>query len=101
MTLNRLAILAIQQLKDRPTVRALLEEAWQMAESSHDQKALAETAWNLAQITGMMWEDLTSALRHAHPALSLAPTGDAPELAGRSLVNLSAIHTFNGDVYGT
>jgi signal transduction histidine kinase len=63
LTYNRLAILAIQQAQDRPTVRALLEDAWQMAQSSSDQRALAETAWNLAQITGMMWEeDLTRAL---------------------------------------
>src|SRR6266566_3070790 len=31
MTLNRLAILAVQQSHDRPRVRALLDEAWQMA----------------------------------------------------------------------
>ncbi len=97
MTLNRLAILAIQQLKDRPTVRALLEEAWQMAESSHDQKALAETAWNLAQITGMMWEDLTSALRHGQQALSLARTGHDQELEGRCLYTLGVIHLIRGD----
>jgi K+-sensing histidine kinase KdpD len=60
LTYNRLAI---QQAQDKPTVRALLEDAWQMAQSSSDQRALAETAWNLAQITGMMWEeDLTRAL---------------------------------------
>src|SRR3989440_1140780 len=44
LTYNRLAILALQQAQDRPTVRALLDDAWQMAQSSHDQKALAETA---------------------------------------------------------
>ena len=31
MTLNRLAILALQQSNDKPKVQALLEEAWQMA----------------------------------------------------------------------
>ncbi|HEX6551547.1 MAG TPA: AAA family ATPase [Ktedonobacteraceae bacterium] len=97
MTYNRLAILAIQQLKDRPTVRALLEQAWQMAQSSHDQKALAETAWNLAQITGMMWEDLTSALRQGELALSLARTGHDQELEGRCLYTLGVIHLIRGD----
>ena len=48
MTLNRLAILAAQQSFDKPRVRALLEQAWQMAETSHDQRVLAETEWNQA-----------------------------------------------------
>src|SRR5258706_3770545 len=55
MTLNRLAILAVQQSYDRPKVRAFLEEAWPMAETSHDQRALAETEWNLAQILAILW----------------------------------------------
>src|SRR5439155_4525448 len=42
MTLNRLAILAVQQSHDKPQVRALLEEARSMAQSSSDQRALAE-----------------------------------------------------------
>ena len=51
MTLNRLAILAVQQSNDKPQVRALLEEAWQHGSEQSDQRALAETEWNLAQIT--------------------------------------------------
>jgi tetratricopeptide (TPR) repeat protein len=79
-------------------VRALLDDAWQMAESSHDQRALAETAWNLAQITGVMWEeDLTSALRHGQLALSLARTGHDQELEGRCLYSLGVIHLLVGD----
>ncbi len=97
MTLNRLAILAVQQLKDKPTVRALLDEAWQMAETSHDQKALAETAWNRAQITGITWEDLTSSLRHGQQALSLARTRHDQELEGRCLFTLGVIHLLRGD----
>ena len=54
MTLNRLAVLALQQSNDKPKVRALLEEAWHMAETGHDQRALAETEWNLALITAVM-----------------------------------------------
>src|SRR5207245_1826425 len=57
MTLNRLAILAVQQPHDKPQVQALLEQAWHMAQSSSDQKALAETEWNRAQIIGVVWED--------------------------------------------
>src|SRR6266568_8033727 len=72
MTLNRLAIMALQQSHDKPQVQALLEEALQMAQTSHDQKALAETEWNLAQITANMWDDPTSALPHGAQALSLA-----------------------------
>jgi DNA-binding SARP family transcriptional activator/tetratricopeptide (TPR) repeat protein len=72
MTLNRLAILAVQQSKDKPQVRALLEEARGMAQSSSDQRALAETEWNLAQITAVVWEDPKRALSHGQQALSLA-----------------------------
>jgi hypothetical protein len=64
LTLNRLAILELQQSHDKPQVQALLEEARQMAQSSSDQKALAETEWNLAQIAANMWEDPKSALPH-------------------------------------
>jgi len=97
LTSNRLAILAVQQAQDRPKVRALLDDAWQMAQSSHDQRALAETAWNQAQITGLVWEDLTSALQHGQLALSLARTGDDQELEARSLFTLGVIHLRAGD----
>ena len=97
LTYNRLAILAFHQGQDRPTVRALLEQAWQMAQTSHDQKALAETAWNQAQITIMLWEDLTSALRHGERALSLARTRHDQELEARCLYTLEVIHVLRGD----
>src|SRR5205085_3529379 len=72
MTLNRLAILAVQQSYDRPKVRAFLEEAWRMAETSHDQRALAETEWNLAQIHAVGWGDPTRAFPHGQQALEMA-----------------------------
>src|SRR5205807_708347 len=97
MTLNRLAILAIQQSSDKPTVRALLEEAWQMAEASHDQQVLAETAWNRAQITAIAWDDPTSALVQGERALSLARGIQDRELEARSLSSLGAIHLLRGD----
>src|SRR2546423_7027221 len=97
MTLNRLAILAIQQSTDKPTVRALLEEAWHRAQESHDQQALAETAWNLAQITTILWEDLAGALRHGQQALSLARARHDQELEGRCLFTPGGIHPFRGD----
>jgi DNA-binding SARP family transcriptional activator len=71
MTLNRLAILAVQQSFDKPKVRALLEEAWQMAQTSQDQRTLAETEWNLAAITAL-WEDAKSALSHGEHARELS-----------------------------
>ncbi len=48
MTLNRLAILAIQQSNGKPTVRALLDEAWHIAEGSHD----LLTAWRTCALPG-------------------------------------------------
>jgi DNA-binding SARP family transcriptional activator len=57
ITLNLLAILVLQQSYDKSKARALLDEAWRVAEASHDQHALAETEWNLAQITTIVWAD--------------------------------------------
>src|SRR5262252_2015352 len=45
-TLNRLAILAVQQAHEKPKARRYLEQALQIAELNQDQRALAETAWN-------------------------------------------------------
>ncbi len=97
LTLNRLAILAVQQSKDKPTVRALLEQAWQVAATSHDQTALAETEWNLAQIMAAVWGDPKRALPHAEQALSLARGIRDKELEARSLSSLGAIHLLGGD----
>ena len=97
MTLNRLAILAVQQSFDKPEVRALLEQAWQVAESSHDQQALAETAWNQAQIIGVVWDDPKRALPHGEQALSLARGIQDKELEARSLCLLGLIHIRGGD----
>ncbi len=96
MTLNRLAILAIQQSKDKSRVRALLEEARRMAEASQDQRVLAETEWNLAQTT-IVWDDPKRALPHAEQALSLARSIHDQELEARSLTCLGVIHLLGGD----
>ncbi len=97
MTLNRLAIVVVQQSKDRPKVQALLEEAWRMAEASHDQWALAETAWNQAQITSIVWYDPTRALPYGEQALELARGIHHKELEARSLSVLGLIHFRGGD----
>jgi len=97
LTYNRLALLALHQAQDRSQVRALLDEAWQMAQTSHDQKALAETALNLAQIAALLWEELTNALRQGELALSLARTGHDQELEARCLFTLGVIHLRRGD----
>jgi len=97
MTLNRLAILAAQHSFDKPRVQALLEQAYQMVETSHDQKALAETEWNQAQVTGIMWEEPTRALAHGEQALALARGIEDKELQARSLFTLGVIHLLRGD----
>jgi len=96
MTLNRLAILAVQQSKDRSQVQARLQQAWHMAQTSSDQRALAETAWNLAQITAIAWDDPKRALVHGERALSLARGLQDRELEARSLSSLRAIHILRG-----
>ena len=97
MTLNRMAILAVQQTFDKPKVQALLDEAWHMAQTSHDQRALAETEWNQAQITALVWQDPTSALPHLQRALALARSIHDKELEARSLSSLGLIHLRVGD----
>ncbi len=96
MTLNRLAILALQQSNDTTKARSLLDEAWQIAQSSHDQKALAETEWNLAQLT-TVWENSHNALPHSEHALELARGIQDQELEARSLSLLGLIHIHGGN----
>ena len=97
MTLNRLAIRAVQQAQDRPQVQALLEEAWQQAEISSDQRTLAETAWNRAQIIGFVWDEPKRALAPGEQVLQLAHAIADKELEARSLVSFGAIHLLGGD----
>jgi len=97
MTLNRLAILAVQQSHDKLQVRALLEEAWQMAQTSQDQRALVETEWNLSQITSLVWVDTKQALPRGQHALELARASNDQELEARSLSLLGWIHIRGGD----
>ena len=97
ITLNRLAILAVQQGKDRPQVQALLEEAWQQAEISADPCTLAETAWNRAQIIGSVWDEPERALAPAEQALQLARDIGDRELEARSLASFAAMHLLGGD----
>ena len=94
--INRLAILMVQQSKDRLKVQALLEDAWRMAETSRDQRALAETEWNRAQIIGIVWEDPKRALPYGQHALSLARGIQDKELEARSLSSLGWIHIRGG-----
>jgi DNA-binding SARP family transcriptional activator/predicted ATPase len=97
MTLNRLAILAVQQAKDKSEVQALLEAAWQQAQASADQRTLAETAFNRAQITGWVWEEPKRALAPGEQALELARAIADKELEARSLATLGGIHLLGGD----
>ena len=97
MALNRVAILAVQQSFDKPRARALLEQAWQIAITSHDQRVLAETEWNLAQIMAAVWGDPKRALPHGEHALSLARGIHDRELEARSLSLLGAVHLLGGD----
>ena len=97
MTLNRLAILAVQQGKDRPPVQALLEKAWHSAEISSDQRTLAETAWNQAQLISWVWNEPKRALAHGEQALKLAHQISNKELEARSLATLGGIHLLGGD----
>jgi DNA-binding SARP family transcriptional activator/tetratricopeptide (TPR) repeat protein len=100
-SLNHLAVLALQQSYDKPKARALLEEAWHIAETSQDQQALAETEWNLAQITALVWGDPKRTLPYVLHALSLARESRDQELEARSLCLLGWIHLLEGDFQET
>jgi predicted ATPase/DNA-binding SARP family transcriptional activator len=97
MTLNRLAILAVQQTRDRSEVQERLQQAWHMAQSSSDQRTLAETVWNRAQILGVVWDEPKRALAHGEQALSLARAIGDQELQARSLFLLGWLHLQRGD----
>jgi predicted ATPase/DNA-binding SARP family transcriptional activator len=97
MTLNRLAIWAVQHGRDKPQVQALLEEAWQIAEISSNQRARAETAWNWAQILSYVWDEPQRALALNEQALELARAIADKELEARSLAAFGAVHLLVGD----
>jgi predicted ATPase len=96
-TLNCLAILAVQQANDKPKARLYLEQALHIAEINQDQRARAETAWNLSLITAVMWESPAQALPYAQQALSLAQAVHDTELEARSLFALGWIHLLAAD----
>jgi DNA-binding SARP family transcriptional activator/transposase-like protein len=96
MTLNHLAILAVQQAKEQAEVHALLAEAWRMAQISQNPRVLAETAWNRLQILGLLWETPTLALAYGDP-VELARAIPDKELEAKSLSSLGTISLIKGD----
>lgn len=78
-------------------MQALLEQAWHLAQSSHEPRMLAETAWNRAQIIGLVWDDPKHALSESKQAVELARQREDKELQARSLSSLGWIHLRAGD----
>jgi tetratricopeptide (TPR) repeat protein len=87
--LNRLATLAAQAPADLATATTLLERALQVAETSGKTVALAETVWNLAQLSIYTWK-LGQALAHGTRALALAQELDRADLVARCLNVIAA-----------
>jgi DNA-binding SARP family transcriptional activator/tetratricopeptide (TPR) repeat protein len=85
--LNRLATLAAQVAYDMETAMEFLQQALRVAESCGDKEVLAETEWNLAQLSAYTWQ-MEASLAHAQRALVLAQQMNLPELTGRSLTVL-------------
>src|SRR5215218_3556743 len=93
--LNRLAILLVQRFGDVAAATDLLKLALEVAQTSGDRAARAETEWNLAQMAIHRWEpDVAGA--HAENALKLARQLGLEELAARSLDTLGISHNFAG-----
>src|SRR5205807_9435109 len=82
--LNRLATLAAWKSYDTETAAKLLQEALHVAESSGNGAGLAETEWNLAQMSFYAFK-AEEARMHAERALALARELDLKELVARSL----------------
>jgi DNA-binding SARP family transcriptional activator len=85
--LNRLATSAAQVNYDIETATEFLQRALRVAENCGDKEVLAETEWNLAQLSAYTWQ-MEASLAHAERALVLAQQMKLPELTGRSLTVL-------------
>jgi len=93
--LNRLAIFLVQRFGDVAAATDLLKQALEVAQTSGDRTARAETEWNLAQMAIHRWEP-DAAGAHAEKALELARQLGLEELAARSLDTLGISHNFAG-----
>jgi DNA-binding SARP family transcriptional activator len=82
--LNHLATLAAQDVGDFDVSMALLQRALAAAERSGDQAGLADTEWNLAQIS-FYASNPEGALGHGQRALALARDLGHQDLIARSL----------------
>jgi predicted ATPase/DNA-binding SARP family transcriptional activator len=82
--LNHLATLAAQDVGDFDVSMALLQRALAAAERSGDQAGLADTEWNLAQIS-FYASNPEGALAHGERALALARDLGHQDLIARSL----------------
>ncbi len=96
-TLNRLAILELQQSNDQARVQILLKEAWRVAQISCDQRAVAETEWNQAQMA-IVRGNAKQAFPHGQHALEYARANNDKELEARSLYSLGMIYFLQRDV---
>jgi DNA-binding SARP family transcriptional activator/predicted ATPase len=82
--LNRLATIAVQRGEPIAPSRDLLAEAQALAERHRDDAGLAETAWNLAQLSVYSW-DPAAAIVHGQQALTIARRLGRQELIARAL----------------
>ena len=84
LALNRLATVISQSDFDLALAQHLLEEAQSVTRQSGDNRLLAETLWNLAQLAVYTWEPKLT-VRYGQEALSLARDLTDPELTARCL----------------
>ncbi|MDT8305393.1 MAG: BTAD domain-containing putative transcriptional regulator [Anaerolineae bacterium] len=91
LSLNRLATVAINGLKEPEKALALLEQAQKVAEESGDRRGLAETEWNLS-IAARIAQATYRARHHGERALALARTVGDPQLLARCLNSLAYVH---------
>jgi DNA-binding SARP family transcriptional activator/tetratricopeptide (TPR) repeat protein len=90
--LNRLATVYNNGFKDPQQAITLLEQALKVAETSGDQRGMAETEWNLSVATRMQHKpDL--ARQHGEQALAIARQLGHPQLLARCLNSLAYVHS--------
>ena len=90
--LNRLAIFLVQRFGDAGGAKELLREAVEVARTSGDKAAVAETEWNLAQMA-IHGQEPDTAVAHAEEALKHARELGLEELAARSLYTLAVSYS--------
>lgn len=91
LSLNRLATVCINGLKDTERAMAILDEARAVAERSGNRRGLAETEWNVS-LAARMRQETHKAREHGERALAIARQLPQRQLLARCLNEMAYVH---------